>query len=211
MAYAFDGSQYITADSPITGLPLTLAAWVYPVSDNSHVVAYIGNATDNSRIQIQLRFLSVGAFDVGAVSVNASGTNTAARTGTAVTLNTWNHACAVYASSTSRSAYLNGSNKVTDTTNSVISAPNRLAVASRFNVSYGINLIGRVADVGVWSVALADEEVASLASGVSCRLIRPQSLVFYAPLMRNLVDIRGGLSLTNVSNATVADHPRIYA
>ena len=51
---------------------------------------------------------------------------------------------------------------------------------------------------------------ASLAAGVCPLLVRPTSLVFYAPLVRTLTqDIRGGLTLTNTNTVTVGDHPRI--
>jgi hypothetical protein len=40
--------------------------------------------------------------------------------------------------------------------------------------------------------------------------VRPQSLVFYAPLVRDLQDVRGGLTITNNNGATVAAHPRVY-
>jgi hypothetical protein len=69
---------------------------------------------------------------------------------------------------------------------------------------------GRIADVGVWSTDLNDSEIAALAKGMTCDKIRPQSLVFYAPLVRNLIDAKGGLTITNNNSATVADHPRIY-
>ena len=72
-------------------------------------------------------------------------------------------------------------------------------------------LSGRVADVGVWNVALTDAEVASLAKGMTCDKIRPQNLVFYAPLIRDLIDQKGGLTITNNNAATVATHPRVYA
>ena len=64
------------------------------------------------------------------------------------------------------------------------------------------------AGAGIWNVALTAAEIASLAKGFSPRLIRPQSLAFYAPLIRETLDIRGGLTLTD-SGSTVADHPRI--
>lgn len=41
--------------------------------------------------------------------------------------------------------------------------------------------------------------------------IRPQSLVFYSPLVRDLNDQKGGLTITNNNGATVANHPRVYA
>jgi hypothetical protein len=63
----------------------------------------------------------------------------------------------------------------------------------------------------VWSVALTADEVASLGRGVTCDQVRPQSLVFYAPLIRSLGDVARGIALTNVGDATVAAHPRVYA
>ena len=51
----------------------------------------------------------------------------------------------------------------------------------------------------------------SLAKGITCDKIRPQNLVFYAPLVRDLVDAKGGLTIINNNSATVANHPRVYA
>lgn len=69
---------------------------------------------------------------------------------------------------------------------------------------------GRVAEVGIWSVALDDAEIAVLAAGYAPPCVRPQSLVFYAPLIRELNNYRGPvLSNHSTSPATVAVHPRI--
>jgi hypothetical protein len=46
---------------------------------------------------------------------------------------------------------------------------------------------------------------------MTCDKVRPQSLVFYAPLVRDLIDYKGGLTITNNNTATVANHPRVYA
>ena len=70
---------------------------------------------------------------------------------------------------------------------------------------------GKIAEVGIWNAALTAEEIASLADGMTCDKVRPQSLVFYAPLVRDLIDYKGGLAITNTNTATVADHPRVYA
>lgn len=68
---------------------------------------------------------------------------------------------------------------------------------------------GSIAEPAIWNVALTDAEIASLAAGFTPDQIRPQSLQFYAPLVRDLVDARGGRTITNVNSATVATHPRI--
>ena len=87
----------------------------------------------------------------------------------------------------------------------------RLGVGAlvRGNVSGFYN--GQAAEVGIWNVALTAAEIASLAKGMTCDKVRPQSLVFYAPLVRDLIDYKGGLTITNNNTATVANHPRVYA
>ncbi len=70
---------------------------------------------------------------------------------------------------------------------------------------------GRIAEVGIWNAALTAAEIASLAKGMACDKIRPQSLVFYAPLIREIQDVRGARTITNNNAATVATHPRVYA
>ena len=67
-----------------------------------------------------------------------------------------------------------------------------------------------MAEVGIWNVALNAAEIASLARGMTCDKVRPRNLVFYAPLVRDLIDAKGGLAIANNNGATVANHPRIY-
>ena len=68
---------------------------------------------------------------------------------------------------------------------------------------------GVVSEVGIWKAGLTDAEILSLSRGFTADQIRPQSLSFYAPLVRNFQDVRGGLAITNNNGATVATHPRI--
>jgi hypothetical protein len=82
-------------------------------------------------------------------------------------------------------------------------------IGARWNNSL-IFHAGSIAEVGIWNAALTAAEIASLAKGMTCDKIRPQSLVFYAPLVRDLIDAKGGLTITNNNGATVANHPRIY-
>lgn len=66
------------------------------------------------------------------------------------------------------------------------------------------------AEIATWKAGLADAEITALARGFTADQIRPQSLSFYAPLVRNLQDVRGGLTITNNNGATVANHPRLF-
>jgi hypothetical protein len=122
----------------------------------------------------------------------------------------------VFASSTSRTAYINGGSSGTNTTSVVPSLLNRTNIGVQFlqnaGGTSGISFAnGRVAECGIWNAALTAAEVASLAKGMTCDKVRPQSLVFYAPLVRDLIDQKGGLTITNNNGATVANHPRVYA
>jgi hypothetical protein len=82
--------------------------------------------------------------------------------------------------------------------------------AGQYNNATSTYQNGEVAGMAVWNAALTTQELDSLAKGFKPTRIRPQSLVFYAPLIRDLQDTRGGLALTNNNAATVAVHPRVY-
>jgi hypothetical protein len=82
-----------------------------------------------------------------------------------------------------------------------------ICIGGYYDTTY--TLVGAIADVAYWNVAISAAEVASLTRGFTPDQIRPQSLQFYAPLVRDLSDVRGGRTITNVNTATVASHPRI--
>jgi hypothetical protein len=206
MAYQFTGtsSRYLsTPATTLTAPPLTIAAWCYQSSLATGTIASASPATGNyvgilSLVGGPIR-LVFGSRDVD--------------TTTSATAGTWNHAAGVYASTTSKTAYLNGVGN-TDTSSlgaSIISAPAALVGARRLNGGLAVYYTGLIAEVGIWDVALTPEEIASLAKGMTCDKVRPQSLVYYAPLVRDLQDVRGGLTITNNNGATVANHPRVYA
>lgn len=208
MAYSFNGTnQYLsTSASPVTGVPLTLAAWVRlaAIGASNGVVA-VQNTTTSHRFQ-----MSIGG--TGTVSAQAGSPTGAISTTTAtVSANVWSHCAAVFPSNSSRTAYANAVASVAETTASTPVGVSSVAVGARFNSSFGFFMNGMIADVGIWSAALSADEITSLWRGVSPSLVRPQSLVFYAPLIRDLVDVRGGLAITNTNAATVADHPRVYS
>jgi hypothetical protein len=76
--------------------------------------------------------------------------------------------------------------------------------------SQGLWSNGDFAELGMWQATLTAEEVASIAKGMTCDKIRPQSLVYYTPLIREIQDLARGMTLTD-TNSTVANHPRVYA
>jgi len=73
--------------------------------------------------------------------------------------------------------------------------------------AYPLN--GQMAEAAIYNVTLSASDAAALATGASPRLVRPDGLVMYAPLVRELIDLRGTATLTN-NSTTVTDHPRVY-
>lgn len=214
MAYSFNGStQYLSA---LTGdlfadLPITLACWFRTSSNtaNQGLLSVVDNATGVQGV----RLTAQGAVAGDPVRILALGSATAtADTTTGYAINTWTHACGVFASATSRTVYINGGSAGTNTTSVTATGENRLFMgAIRSGASFIQYLSGSIAEVGVWNAALTAAEVQSLAAGASPRLIRPESLTVYAPLIRELADTMGSVTITNNGTATVSDHTRIYA
>lgn len=109
--------------------------------------------------------------------------------------------------------YFNGSQVTTVVNRNNLTSAITNAIVPQINGRNGANNLSTfsAAEIGIWNAALTAAEIASLAKGMTCNKIRPQSLVFYAPLARNLLDQKGGLTITNNNGATVATHPRVYA
>lgn len=210
MAFEFvrASSQYISATTtPVTTEPFTLAAFFNSSSaEDDQALLSISSATRS----ITLRARGDSAGDpVSVVKDGSSFTviDTTAGYGT----NAWNSAVGVLSASNSRTVYLNAANNpAPQTTTNTTSADtySLFVFALRTGVLRTLNGLG--AEVAIWSAALTADEITSLSKGFKPSRIRPQSLVFYAPLIRNLQDIKAGLALTNNNSATVAAHPRVY-
>lgn len=191
-----------TTTFPISTFPLTLAYWFNKGSTTSTNGIYLRNSAGTN-------YVGTGHSSVLGSDRDAGSATYPAITGTtAYSLNAWNHACTTVASATLHELFLNGSSQGTNTTNVNFTGINQIRIGV-FGSTF--NFDGSFAEVGVWSAALTQPEIASLADGMTCDKVRPQNLVFYAPLVRNLQDVKGGLTITNNNTATVAVHPRVYA
>ena len=218
MAYSFTAasSQYLSATSaPVTTWPLTMACWFNVVNATTqYALVTLGKTGANERFVLQAAGHLAGD-PVATNYLDSISTNYRADSTSGFSANAWSHACGVHTSASSRTAYLNGGSAGSNTSTATLSN-------SGLNLTYiGAQLDGSnptlqptsglIAEVGIWNAALTAAEIASLADGMTCDKVRPQSLVFYAPLVRSLQDVRGGLTITNNNTATVAAHPRVYA
>lgn len=216
MAYQLNGtSQYLnTASTPVSSGPVTLAAWFLPsnTTSNGVLVGVSNNADANSGHRFTLSAAGTISGDpIQAICQGGTSTPGIAQTTTGYAAGTWQHACGVFASSTSRTAYLNAGSSATNTQSVNPVGLDQIKIGMRFNITPGLFFDGLIAEVGIWNAAITVAEIASLAKGMTCDKIRPQNLVFYAPLVRDLNDRKGGLTITNNNGATVATHPRVYA
>lgn len=213
MAYLFNGtSQRLNTGTPATAAPLTLAGRFFSTSSTaSQGIVSISDATGSAGFRLQAMGAIAGDPVRATAYANNGNPTGAADSSTGYATNTWNHACAVFTSTTSRVSYLNGTAGTTNTTS--VTPPNlvRVDIGSILNASAFTNFfVGRLAEIGIWTVALTASEILSLSNGVSCDKIRPQNLVFYTPLIRNLTNMERGNAITNNGSATVVDHPRVY-
>lgn len=131
----------------------------------------------------------------------------------------WNHVAMVFNGSLTGNSnrlkgYVNGANQSlsffgtipSTTSNNVNNEDLRIGR----DVLSNVWSTGGFAELGMWQSSLTDGEIVSLFKGMSCDKVRPQSVVYYTPLIRNIQDLSRGISLIN-TNTTAANHPRVYA
>jgi len=198
----------------LTVLPITMAAWFYATNLTARhtIIAIEDKDTGDNRV---LRLTANGAVAGDPLQAIHRGSTTfgIASSSSAYTENTWQHAVGVFAAANSRQIYLNGGNSGTDATGvGTITPLNRTIVGAwGFTAGSFTNVMnGYIADISIWNVALTNAEVTILAKGFSPLLVRPQSLVFYIPLIRdNDKDLIGGLSMTMNGSPGIVSHPRV--
>lgn len=211
MAYGFNGTtQYLlSSGSPISNAePISMACWFYPNDSgvNNFLMAAASNSGPNGQfLGIRNSTSKVGASRRGGSAVTEAFTTTTYTTGQ------WSHAAAVFSSTTSRTAYLNGGGSITNTqANTPSGTLAGVSIGNLTRSSAALFINANIAEAAIWTAALTVEEILSLSQGASPALVRPGSLAFYAPLIRDLQDVRGGLAITNNNGATVQDHPRVF-
>lgn len=131
-------------------------------------------------------------------------------------INTWHAAAGRAYSATALDVSLDGTQTAGPATSVTVRTVVQLQIGARATPSIGLAFAGACACAAAWTVALDDAELVSLAKGFSPRRIRPQSLRFYAPMVRDLripfwSVAAATPSLADViGTSTPSDHPRSY-
>lgn len=165
----------------------------------------------------QMNWNHVAAYYGGHSRRNSSGSYVPAQMTVAnLTANVWHALGATFDGSNLRS-YLDG---VADGVSGSTSAANGADIwidilcgttnGSTLDSSTNFTM-GEIAELAFWNAALTAEEMAILAKGFRPTLVRPQSLVYYNPLVRSLGDLRRGLIASKLTGTeAIVDHPRVF-
>lgn len=171
---------FLAATSAITGLPLTMVVWVKPANQNMAPL-WIGTQGLGTRNE---HYVEMFAGSIYAQSVETD--LFAASSIAGVTADEWNHAGGVYASATSRIAYLNG---VAATENTTSRNPLLTEMFLGVLPGGGLPYNGLMAHAAVWNVALTPDEMLALGRRSNAKFpseVRPHNLVGYWPLNTGL-------------------------
>ena len=219
---AMAGREFVSSSSqlgvgsidPISP-PLTLAAWCRPVQDTAaQIVLAVGTTTNaTERAQIFLNGTDPSDRFIGGV-INAAGTADNVTNSLGGSIGTWAHVGMVVASATELRIYGNGTKATRTIPTITLNGLNQVALGARKSTSFGAFWDGTIAETAVWSVALTDAEMTSLASGAAPFMVRPSALVFYAPLTGREAasewNLFGAAVILTNSPAAGTTHPRIY-
>lgn len=198
------GDDVTVSDGIVGGVPLTVACW-FSTTTNAiqDLAACVKASTQYFWIGLNNNF---GGSEVRARH-RSGGTTTEAETTTGIARDgSWEHACGVFASTTDRRAFLNGGSKGTNTDSVSDVAPTSFTAGDAPPFA---GLAGRIAEIGIWDIALSDAEVALLAAGISPTRIQAANLVGYWPLWgadSPEPDLSGDGANLTVTGATQADH-----
>ena len=183
MARDFNGTtMYLeNANAILSAYPLTMVGWFN--SDSATGNQDILSIADGGGTHYFA--LNAGGNAVGdpvRANVVGGGGTSVAQTTTGYTVGQWHHAAGVFASATSRAAFIDGGSKGTSAANNTPAGLTRTSIGHKAVSARTAFFDGRIAEVALWNVALTDAEVAALARGVAPPFIRFDALVGYWPV-----------------------------
>lgn len=215
MARLFDdaSSEYLWFNGAvITSEPITMSCWFNSndITANQTLISLGNNGAQG--VWRLAAMGGVGGDPVRAQKQSDAGATAQADTTTGFSANTWHHACAVFNSNTSRSAYLDGGSAATNTTSVTDPTADFTAVGTMLRSAATQFMSGRQADAAIWNVALTQSEIQALSKGFPAHLIRPQNLVAYWPLnglQSPEVDLSGNANNLTLVGTAKANHAPI--
>ena len=212
----FNGTSQFLQDvsTPISAAPLSMSAW-FNVDDVASIDNFLVLSDRSTSLEDCVRLLTrgdVGGDPIEIRMIDGASPIDFARTSTGYSATTWQHAGGTWSASQLQ-AFLNGANKGTDSSlaSTFPAGLSHVTIGAQSqNNAESQYLGGSLAEIGLWSVELTDDELASTADGFSPLMINPKSLVAYWPLGgiygENDKDIVGGFNMTPTASPTFSPH-----
>jgi Concanavalin A-like lectin/glucanases superfamily len=206
---AASGSKSLTrASAVVTTVPFTFVSWVRPSAVASYQLI-LAVSDGGAAANYHALYLNPSA-GASAYSLQNGGTSGEATSGGTMTANVWAHVAAVFSASNNRRAWLNGSGGTANTNTVNPSVLNTTQMGVLWTSTNPAT--ADVAETAIYSVALADADLVSLAAGLSPLQVRPEALVAYWPLLGQTspeIDLWRGNGLTLVNTPAAAPHCRV--
>ncbi len=213
MSIDFDGStDYYTASSSVVGSDksFTFGGWFYP--NNTTANKYNWHLHTNAGTS-DSAILTATNNGVLRFVVNAGTSQVADTANGAYSANTWQLALAIHNSITDREVQVGSGTPGTSTTSSNFNPLTHTSIG-RHDTSTSTYFNGELAHLFIYDVGLTTAERTMLANRVSPLLVRPENLLFYAPLVNGTsIDnqIESGPVFTeNGTPAEGVTHPPIH-
>ena len=207
MAYDLNGTTQYLYRTDLCGLssyPFTMACWYHPDTNTTNAcpMAFSDSTTTAHFNLLQFDYDLLGTVR----QTSNTGSSAHAVSATTYTTGNWHHIAAVCTNSNDRTVFLNGVNEATNTTTKSFPSGtmNRFSIGALIRSSVINYCDGRLCEAALWDRALSDDEVASLATGMSPLYFN--SIHAYWPLVRDAKDIVGGYDLTIQGSPPIGDH-----
>ena len=149
---------FLTTNTPVTAPPFSLTGWFNSNQDAFQTVISIADSAQAfHRFMLQIENAANGT-QIRARTEAGAGAH--AESTTTWTVNTWHHACAVFAATNDRRAFLDGGGKGTDTTTVTPTSIDRIGIGQQADLTLGSDeMSGRLADARIYNRTLRDGDV----------------------------------------------------
>jgi hypothetical protein len=180
-------TDHLDAATDITDVPFTLSCWYKLPSDKTGQIMYsmaLGVAgTTNNLYWIDIHTnMECGEKDTVAstAATNLENQSTAHQYGI------WRVMTGVFATHSSRSIYLDGTSKSTNSATRTTAAVDSIRISGDLATTPSVNtpFQGSIAHAAIWNIALSDQQVASLLY-LYPNQVAVANLVHYWPLLNN--------------------------
>lgn len=191
----------------LTAYPATMVCFSnVPNITQFHPLLFVGDSTGSNFVNLMARG-DVGGDPAQIIINNSNLANTTA----AYVANVFQHFCTVLTSATSRSVYIEGGNKATDTVSKALTNYDRTAIGRRISGPLEPQASVDFAWICIWSVALTDEEVLALSDGAWPFHVRPDKITHWIPLPRtpDYQDLVGGLTFSETGTLATVESPSL--